>query len=162
MDRDRIWRGGVDAAARRNMDNAEAGLRFQLVDRHPWAFHADGLWFVAIQALLVTPLLFAAMAWAAYRGYLRGSASMRLFAALGGLVVLGFFALGFFADTERVSFHWPLPGYLALLPLLPAGAGVMAARAAHRDLALAALGLSAMLGYYAAVSIPSLRAQTAR
>ena len=35
------------------------------------------------------------------------------------MLVAGFFALGFFADTERVSFHWPLPGYLALLPLLP-------------------------------------------
>src|SRR3546814_10329495 len=34
-----------------NMDNAEAGLRFQLVDRHPWAFHADGLLFIAIQGL---------------------------------------------------------------------------------------------------------------
>ena len=30
-----------------NLDNADAGLRFQLVDRHPWAFHADGLWFIA-------------------------------------------------------------------------------------------------------------------
>ena len=26
-----------------NLDNADAGLRFQLVDRHPWAFHADGV-----------------------------------------------------------------------------------------------------------------------
>ncbi|MDQ3510761.1 MAG: glycosyltransferase family 39 protein, partial [Pseudomonadota bacterium] len=25
-----------------NFDNADAGLRFQLVDRHPWAFHAQG------------------------------------------------------------------------------------------------------------------------
>ena len=33
-----------------NMANAEAGLRFQLVDRHPWAFHADGIGFVLIQA----------------------------------------------------------------------------------------------------------------
>jgi len=39
-----------------NMDNAEAGLRFQLVERHPWAFHADGISFLGIQALLVTPL----------------------------------------------------------------------------------------------------------
>ena len=29
-----------------NMDNAEAGLRFQLVERHPWAFHADGIQIV--------------------------------------------------------------------------------------------------------------------
>src|SRR5688500_19203518 len=39
-----------------NMENAEAGLRFQLVDRHPWAFHADGAWFLALETLLVTPL----------------------------------------------------------------------------------------------------------
>ena len=51
-----------------NLDNADAGLRFQLVDRHPWAFHADGLWFVAVQALLVTPLLFVALAHAGWRG----------------------------------------------------------------------------------------------
>ena len=44
-----------------NYDNADAGLRFQLVDRHPWAFHASGLWFIAIQALLVTPLLFVGL-----------------------------------------------------------------------------------------------------
>ena len=86
-----------------NMANAEAGLRFQLVDRHPWTFHAEGLWFLAIQALLVTPLLFAAMAQAAWRG-VRGAATLgRYFALLGGLVVLGFFVLGFFADVERVS-----------------------------------------------------------
>ncbi|MGO4781774.1 glycosyltransferase family 39 protein, partial [Lysobacter sp. 2RAB21] len=51
-----------------NMDNADAGLRFQLVERHPWSFHVDGLWFIAIQALLVTPLLFAALALAGWRG----------------------------------------------------------------------------------------------
>ena len=26
-----------------NLGNAEAGLRFQLIDRHPWAFHGDGV-----------------------------------------------------------------------------------------------------------------------
>src|SRR3546814_3046845 len=89
-----------------NMDNAEAGLRFQLVDRHPWAFHADGLLFIAIQGLLATPLLFVAlMSAAARRGWMTDS--QRYLAWLGGLVVLGFFVLGFFADTQRVSFHWP-------------------------------------------------------
>src|SRR3546814_9752232 len=73
-----------------NMDNAEAGLRFQLVDRHPWAFHADGLLFIAIQGLLVTPLLFVAlMSAAARRGW--ATDSQRYLAWLGGLVVLGFF-----------------------------------------------------------------------
>ena len=37
------------------------------------------------------------------------------FGLLGGVSTLGIFVLGFFTDEERVSFHWPLPGYLALL-----------------------------------------------
>jgi 4-amino-4-deoxy-L-arabinose transferase-like glycosyltransferase len=93
-----------------NLDNADAGLRFQLVDRHPWAFHADGILFIAVQALMVTPLLFAALAFACWRGHRSALPVSRYFALLGGLLVMGFFALGFFADTERVSFHWPLPG----------------------------------------------------
>jgi len=135
-----------------NLDNADAGLRFQLVDRHPWSFHADGVLFIGIQALLVTPLLFAAMAWAARRSLLCASSVSRYFALLGTGVVTGFFALGFFADTERVSFHWPLPGYLALLPLVPT---VLASWPRAWRLAtmwLAGIGLVANLGYYVAVS----------
>lgn len=143
-----------------NMENAEAGLRFQLVDRHPWAFHADGLLFIAIQGLLVTPLLFVAlMSAAARRGW--ATDSQRYLAWLGGLVVLGFFVLGFFADTQRVSFHWPLPGYLALLPLLPAVLAGWAPWLRRATWAVAACGLVVVLGYYAAVSVPSLRAQSA-
>ena len=144
-----------------NFDNADAGLRFQLVDRHPWAFHIEGLWFIAIQALLVTPLLFAALLAAGWRGNRSAHPSSRYFALLGGLVVLGFFALGFFADTERVSFHWPLPGYLALLPLLPALLAAWPTWLRRATWALAGVGLVAMLGYYTAVSIPELRARTA-
>jgi 4-amino-4-deoxy-L-arabinose transferase-like glycosyltransferase len=144
-----------------NLDNADAGLRFQLVDRHPWAFHSDGVDFLAIQALLVTPLLFAALLWAAWRHRRDDNRVGRYFAWLGALVVLGFFALGFVADTERVSFHWPLPGYVALLPLLP---GVLANWPRWLRWAtalLAALGLLLVLGYYAAISVPGLRAQAA-
>ncbi|MCJ0824359.1 glycosyltransferase family 39 protein [Luteimonas sp. 50] len=144
-----------------NMDNAEAGLRFQLIDRHPWAFHGDGVWFVLVQALLVTPLLFAALMLAAWRHRRDDNLVARYFAWLGALVVLGFFVLGFFADTERVSFHWPLPGYVALLPLLPGVLQRWPAWLRRATAALAALGLVALLGYYAAVSVPSLRAQTA-
>ena len=144
-----------------NMANAEAGLRVQLVERHPWSFHAEGLWFLAIQALLVTPLLFAAMAHAAWRGA-RGPATLgRYFALLGGLVVLGFFGLGFFADVERVSFHWPLPGYLALLPLLPALLARWPRGLRLATWATAAAGLGLVLGYYAAVSSPAVRARFA-
>lgn len=144
-----------------NMANAEAGLRFQLVDRHPWAFHADGLLFVAIQALLVTPLLFVALLSAAAGQREGTSAGRRYLAWLGGLVVLGFFVLGFFADTRRVSFHWPLPGYLALLPLLPALLDRWAPWLRRATWAVAACGLLAVFGYFAAVSVPSMRAQAA-
>lgn len=142
-----------------NLDNAEAGLRFQLVERHPWAFHLDGLWFIAIQALLVTPLLFAAMAHAAWRS-LRGD-GVRYYALLGAGVVLGFFGLGFFADMERVSFHWPLPGYLALLTLIPAALAQWPRGWRRATWALAAAGLAAILAYYAAVSSPAVRARFA-
>jgi 4-amino-4-deoxy-L-arabinose transferase-like glycosyltransferase len=144
-----------------NLDNAEAGLRFQLIDRHPWTFQLQGAWFLVIQSLLVTPLLFAALAWAAWRERVAIPVARRYFAFLGGLVLLGFLVLGFFADVDRVSFHWPLPGYLALLPLLPA---VLAAWPGWLRIATwstAALGLAAVLGYYVAVSIPELRARSA-
>ena len=144
-----------------NIDNADAGLRFQLVDRHPWAFHADGLWFVAIQALLVTPPLFLALILAARRGCRAHAQATRYFALLGGLLVLGFFVLGFFADTERVSFHWPLPGYFALLPLLPALLAGWPRWARRLTWIAAELGLLSMLGYYVAVSAPQLRARRA-
>lgn len=144
-----------------NLDNAEAGLRFQLVDRHPWAFHPDGAWFIAVQALLVTPLLLAALGSAAWRGRADARASVRYFALLGAVVVLGFFALGFVADNERVSFHWPLPGYLALLPLLPAVLARWSRPLRTATWSLAGLGLAAVLGYYVAVSMPSVRAQAA-
>lgn len=144
-----------------NFDNADAGLRFQLVDRHPWAFHSDGVLFIAIQALLVTPLLFAALLQAGWRGRFGALPVTRYLALLGMLVVLGFFLLGFFADTERVSFHWPLPGYLALLPLLPGLLDRWPRPLRIATAFLAGAGLLATLGYYAAVSIPSVRAQAA-
>jgi hypothetical protein len=143
-----------------NMDNADAGLRFQLVDRHPWAFHGKGAWFVLIQALLVTPLLFAAMAVGAVGAWRGRSESARLLAALGGLVVLGFLVLGFFADTRRVSFHWPLPAYLALLPLVPAVLARWPRPWRMATWSMAAAGLLAILGYYSFVSVPAWRAQT--
>ncbi len=144
-----------------NYDNADAGLRFQLVDRHPWAFHADGLWFVVIQSLLVTPPLFAALLAAAWRDRNGVIPAARYFALLGGGVLLGFFALGFFADTERVSFHWPMPGYLALLPLLPALLATWPRTVRRLTFGVAALGLVGMLGYYVAVSLPDVRARSA-
>ena len=144
-----------------NLENAEAGLRFQLVERHPWAWQPEGFWFAAIQGLLVTPLLFVALLMAAARAVRGRAPGPCLLGWLGGLVVLGFFALGFFADTQRVSFHWPLPGYLALMPLLPSALAAWPRGWRIATWTLAACGLVAVLGYYALVSMPALRAQTA-
>jgi 4-amino-4-deoxy-L-arabinose transferase-like glycosyltransferase len=144
-----------------NLANAEAGLRFQLVDRHPWAWQVDGLWFIGIQALLVTPLLFVALLWGAWRAQGEGATTRRFLAMLGGGIVLAFFGLGFFADTERVSFHWALPGYLALLPLLPAALARWPRWLRGATWTLAAAGLIAALGYFALVSIPEARARNA-
>lgn len=144
-----------------NLAHADAGLRFQLVERHPWALHAQGLWFLPVQVLLVTPPLFAALLLAARHGWRSGEVSRRWFALSGGGFVLGFFVLGFFADVERVSFHWPLPGYLALLPLLPAllERWPRWLRALTRIAALAGLVLG--MGYYVLVSDAGLRARLA-
>lgn len=144
-----------------NYDNADAGLRFQLVDRHPWAFHGSGVWFIVIQALLVTPLLFVALLQAGRDSLGSPLNGARLFARLGLLVIAGFFVLGFFADTERVSFHWPLPGFLVLLPLLPRYLGGWPKWARVATAGFAGLGLLTVLGYYVAVSTPDLRAQSA-
>ncbi len=149
-----------------NLDNADAGLRFQLVDRHPWAFHLSGALFIAVQAAMVTPLLLLALLRVCFAQRARAamfavSPSARYLAISGGLVLLGFFALGFFADSERVSFHWPLPAYLALLPLAPAVLMRWPAFWRRATWAIAAMGLIAGLGYYAAVSSPHVRERAA-
>ncbi len=145
-----------------NLDNAEAGLRFQLVDRHPWAFHPGGAAFVLVQAICVTPLLLWVLVRAGFAQRAGASPPGRRYLAWAGLVVLlGFFLLGFFADSERVSFHWPLPAYLALLPLAPLVIERWPAFARRATWMLAALGLLSGLAYFAAVSSPALRERAA-
>lgn len=144
-----------------NLHHADAGLRFQLVDRHPWSFSGEGVRLGRMQLLLATPLLLAAMAVAAWRGLRDGRPAVRYLAACGSMIVAGFLVLGFFADRDRVSFHWPLPGYVALLPL----AALVLARWPRgwriATWATTGLGLAVVLGYYVVAAMPALRAQTA-
>lgn len=144
-----------------NLHNADAGLRFQLVDRHPWQFSGEGFRLGRMQLLLATPLLLAAMALAAWRGLRDPRPGVRYLALSGAMIVLGFLALGFFADRERSSFHWPLPGYVALLPLVPLVLARWKRGWRIATWAIVSAGLVAVLAFYVVASLPSLREQSA-
>lgn len=144
-----------------NLHNADAGLRFQLVDRHPWQFSGEGFRLGRMQLLLATPLLLAAMTVAAWRGLRDARPGVRYLALSGVMIVLGFLALGFFADRERASFHWPLPGYIALLPLVPAVLARWPRGWRIATWTVAAIGLATVLAFYVVASVPALRAQSA-
>lgn len=104
-----------------NADQSGAGLRFQLVERHPWRWHWDGLWYPVIQALVTTPLIWIGLWLGIGRVRWRDCAPpQRLLLAAALIPMVGYGLLGMFADNERVSFHWPLVGYLAALPLFAA------------------------------------------
>jgi len=143
-----------------NLENGEAGLRFQLVDRHPWSLHAGGLAFVPLQALLVTPLL----AWAILQaGWLTGwkrrpsRPQWRFLALFGTVVLAGIFALGFVTDNERISFHWPAPAYLALLPATAMLIGSWSVPWRRLTWIGAALGFGAAMIWLLVVASPPLR-----
>lgn len=149
-----------------NLDNHDAGLKFQILERHPWTFQSQGLLFLVIQPLLVTPLLFVAMAMAAVRGLrARGAGARhvlwRYFASIGAVSTVLIFLAGFFTDVERISFHWPLPGYLALLVCVPLLLERWTLFWRRSVWVLAALGLTVAMGYYVVASMPSQREQLA-
>ncbi|MEO8010461.1 MAG: glycosyltransferase family 39 protein [Dokdonella sp.] len=151
--------------------NAQHGwdaLGFQMIDRHPWAFHADALLQPIEQAITVTPLLYLAMlvTLAACVRRAGGGAPWDVLAVAGLVPMLGYFVIGLFADAERFRVHWPLPAYLALAVALPAISRDWAASSLRngRSIAVlltaaAALALCAILivfGYLAATThVPS-------
>ena len=144
-----------------NQQHADAGLRFQLLDRHPWAFSRGGWVLGLLQLLTATPVLLWVMLVAGTRGWADARSAVRYLACSGTLLVAGFLLLGFFADQQRVSFHWPMPGFLALLPL--ASLGVLSARAQLRwaTAGVAGLGLALVLGFFVIVSVPVWRTRVA-
>jgi 4-amino-4-deoxy-L-arabinose transferase-like glycosyltransferase len=148
-----------------NLQHAGAGLRFQFVERNPWQFHADGALWLPIQVLLVTPLLFALMlatlreAWRRRRQ--RDGQAWGLVAGIASVAVLGYFLLGFFADRQRVSFHWPLAGWLLLLTAAPVLLADWSDRLRRALFAMTALGLLAGLVFLGAASHPATRAALA-
>ena len=147
-----------------NADNHDAGLKFQMVDRHPWNFQWSGLWFLVIQPVLVTPILCVAMWKVALAGTRSGGgarAQWRYFGLVGAVSTVAIFVLGFFTDVERISFHWPLPGYLALLVAVPVVLNGWPRWLRRTGWWLAGAGLTLAFGYYLMASTPALREQLA-
>jgi hypothetical protein len=105
-----------------NMRHDWVGFRFQFIDRHPWQFHADALRDPFVQLVVTTPLLFVALIAAmglAWRRRRDVAEPNDILAVCGGGMLVAWFVLGLFADSERLRVHWALPAYLLALPLVP-------------------------------------------
>ncbi len=104
-----------------NLEHHWVALGFQLVDRNPWHFHADALVQPIEQALVCTPLFYLLLLWAAWQCLRRrhAGAPWDLLAICAIIPIAAYFVLGCFADDTRFRVHWPLPGYLPLLLVVP-------------------------------------------
>lgn len=145
-----------------NLEHGGAGLRFQLLDRHPWAPHVEGLAQPLLQALAVTPVLYAlllAVLLHAWRRRGDASGPWRMVLGTSGILLAGLWLSALFTDADRVSFHWPLLAYLPLIALLPGWLDARNARWLPRLAAsVAALGVIALFGWLAATSAAAGRA----
>ena len=140
-----------------NWQQGGAGVAFQVVERHPWQFHADALVQPLEQAIACTPLLYGLLLWAAWRCWRRrgDGAPWDVVGMYSVSFIVLYFLLGLFADDVRFRAHWPLPGYLPLLAVLP----VLLREHApcRRDWIVAALAL-AMAGQLAGLAYLGLAA----
>ena len=104
-----------------NLRTHGAGLAFQLWQRNPWHFHADTLVQPLEQAGVCTPLLYGLLAWAGLKVWCRRRQGWvwQVLAIYTVILWLGYAMGGLFADDARFRLHWPLPGYLPLLAVLP-------------------------------------------
>lgn len=149
---------GIVPALVFNAAHAWAALDFQLVQRNPWHFHADALVQPLEQALVCTPLFYGMLLWALWRVWERrsGNPPWDMFLCCAAVPILAYFVLGLFADDTRFRAHWPLPGYLPLLVLLPAllRESRIARWLRTSAFALLALGSALAIGYLGMAAIP--------
>jgi 4-amino-4-deoxy-L-arabinose transferase-like glycosyltransferase len=130
-----------------NLAHAAAGLSFQLGERHPWQLHAEGFWLPLSQLAVVGPLMLLLLLGALRETWRRWrvtpAAGWGLLLGAAALPLAFYLVMGFFADRERVSFHWLLQAWLPLLVVAPVlwqrwGAGLRYATIASSLLLLAA------------------------
>jgi hypothetical protein len=139
-----------------NLDNDLAALRFQLVDRHPWTWQWGGALQILEQAAVTGPLMLGALVWTVWDAFRRRPLPWPECVAvpIAALVWLLFFVLGFFADSERFRWHWPLPAYLFLLPALAARWPSIGRRMATAIIATTGLVAALALSYLTVAAMP--------
>lgn len=144
-----------------NLAHAAAGLSFQLGERHPWQLHAEGFWLPLSQLAVVGPLLLVLLLAALLETWRRWRATPAtgwgLLLASAALPLVLYSVAGFFADRERVSFHWLLQAWLPLLVVAPVVWQRWPRGLRHATLASSALLLVAAFGYLALALQPSWR-----
>ncbi|MGH8050644.1 MAG: hypothetical protein ACREPB_08315, partial [Arenimonas sp.] len=105
-----------------NQQHDFAGWQFQFHDRNPWQFSSRGFGHLPIQAIVTTPVLYAALLWGlwqTFRKWRQGAQRMGLVFASAGIPVILYTVLALFVDQVRTSFHWPLQALLVLIAVLP-------------------------------------------
>ena len=154
-----------------NETHGWVALGFQLVERNPWSFHADGLLQPIEQAIVCTPLFYVLLLWTAWACARRlgDGVPWDVLAICSAVPIVVWFALGCFADDTRLRLHWPLQGYLPLLiaapPLLAAtavGAHAWRRVSLTATFALLATGCALTLAYFAAAAVPGGAVSLAR
>lgn len=148
-----------------NANHAAAGLQFQLVERHPWRFHADGIEWLLLQAVFVTPGLLVLLLATQVRIFRRWrehtDGRWGLLLGAGAVAGIGFFPLAFFVDSERLSLHWPHAGWLLLTTAAPVLWADWSHAARRWVIGLASAGVLAVFAYLAVAAHPGWRAQLA-
>ena len=146
-----------------NEQNDFAGWQFQFHERNPWQFSSRGLLHVPLQAIVTTPIFYAALLWClwhVFRSWRQGEKKMGLIFFAAGLPLILFAGLAFFADQVRTSFHWPLQAYLPLITVLPFFLEEKFPQWHKKILGLtvfsAILGVMITFGYFLTAIVPSL------
>lgn len=148
-----------------NAQHHWVALDFQLLQRNPWRFHADALVQPLEQMLVCTPLFYLLLLWTIWHALRRVpcGAPWDLFAVTALVPIVGYLVLGCFADDTRFRVHWPLPGYLPLLLLMPVLLREHATTAWRRIGVVAALvlliiGEAVVFAYFTLAAVPDAAA----
>ena len=113
---------GLIPALMFNLGNDFAAVGFHFSERHPWAWHPEGLQYALLQAGAVSPLLYGLMwvaLWQSLRSARQGSVAQALLSAVSLFYLPGLVLLAPWIDQTSTTVHWALFGYIPMLVLLP-------------------------------------------